>query len=194
MGYANLVQATQGNVVTPFVSTGHQYGAVCLVGLDSSRSRVVSFDRPYANDYANGAGTYTYWTDLTLAAADYPLSMRDRTVRAADRGVNLIFFGASAILRKVRLQASPLGPNRQIVNYRDPHADPLSGIDNAQVSQNQWLQPPANWTPSELVGANYIGYNNGAAAPLVDSDPSSWLFAHSRRAGQRFPAVPALCP
>jgi hypothetical protein len=177
----------------------------------SSRSRVVSFDRPYG--YGNGAGTYlslvypltrlaeqegldvTYWTDITLAAGAAPLtdhrvlistghdeewslSMRNEAVNAADAGVNLVFFGASAILRKVRLQPSPLGPGRQMVNYRDPQEDPLYGRDDADVTQNQWAQPPASWSPSELLGANYIGFNNGAvAAPLVDSDPSSWLFA-----------------
>jgi hypothetical protein len=182
----------------------------------SSRSRVVSFDRPYG--YGDGAGTYlslvypltrlaeeegldvTYWTDITLATAAAPLtdhkvlistghdeewslSMRNEAVSAADAGVNLIFFGASAILRKVRLQPSPLGPGRQVVNYRDPQEDPLYGTDNLDLSQNQWVQPPASWSPSELVGANYIGYNNGAAAPLVDSDPSSWLFAETGLSG-----------
>ena len=176
----------------------------------SSRSRVVSFDRPYG--YGHGAGTYltlvypltrlaeeegldvTYWTDITLATGAAPLtdhkvlisaghdeewslSMRNAAMTAADSGVNLIFFGASAILRKVRLQASPLGANRQIVNYRDPQQDPLYGSDNADVSQNEWIQPPANWVPSELLGANYIGYDNGVVAPLVVADPSSWLFA-----------------
>jgi hypothetical protein len=176
----------------------------------SSRSRVVSFDRPYG--YGNGAGTYlslvypltrlaegegldvTYWTDITLVTGAAPLtdhkvlistghdeewslSMRNEAVHAATKGVNLIFFGASAILRKVRLQPSPLGPDRQVVNYRDPQEDPLYGTDDADVSQNEWVQPPASWSPSELLGADYIGFNNGAAAPLVDSDPSSWLFA-----------------
>jgi hypothetical protein len=150
----------------------------------------------------------TYWTDITLAAdaapltnhkvlistghdEEWSLSMRNAAINAADDGVNLIFFGASAILRKVRLQASPLGPNRQIVNYRDPQADPLYGKDDAEVSQNEWVQPPANWSPSELLGANYIGYNNGAvAAPLVDSDPSSWLFVGTGlSAGATIPGV-----
>jgi hypothetical protein len=191
----------------------------------SSRSRVVSFDRPYANSYGHGAGTYlslvypltrlaeelgldvTYWTDITLATdaapltdhtvlistghdEEWSLSMRNEAIDTAQKGVNLIFFGASAILRKVRLQASPLGPDRQIVNYRDPQADPLYGTENAQVSQNEWVQPPANWSPSELLGANYIGYNNFNAAPLVDSDPSSWLFAGTGlSAGEAIPNV-----
>jgi hypothetical protein len=190
----------------------------------SSRSRVVSFDRPYG--YGNGAGTYltlvypltrlaeeeglnvTYWTDITLATdaaplsnhkvlistghdEEWSLSMRNAAIKAADDGVNLVFFGASAILRKVRLQTSPLGPDRQIVNYRDPAADPLYGKDNAEVSQNDWGQLPADWSPSELLGANYIGYNNSAvAAPLVDSDPSSWLFAGTgMQAGATIPGV-----
>jgi hypothetical protein len=182
----------------------------------SSRSRVVSFDRPYG--YGDGAGTYlslvypltrlaeeegldvTYWTDITLATGAAPLtnhrvlistghdeewslSMRDEAESAADTGVNLIFFGASAILRKVRLQPSPLGPDRQVVNYRDPEQDPLYGRDDLDLSQNEWGQPPASWSPSELLGANYIGYNEGGAAPLVDSDPSSWLFAGTGMGG-----------
>ncbi len=147
----------------------------------------------------------TYWTDITLATGaaslsdhevlisaghdeEWSLSMRNAAIAAADKGVNLIFFGASAILRKVRLQASPLGPNRQIVNYRDPQEDPLYATDPAQVSQNEWGQPPANWSPSELLGANYIGYN-AATAPLVDSDPTSWLFTGTGlAAGATIPA------
>ena len=77
-----------------------------------------------------------------------------------------------------------------MVDYRDPQEDPLYGTDNLDVSQNQWLQPPASWSPSELLGANYIGYNNGAAAPLVDSDPSSWLFAGTGLSGEA--AIPGV--
>lgn len=150
----------------------------------------------------------TYWTDITLATdgsalrhhtvlisaghdEEWSLAMRDAAVTAAQSGVNLIFFGASAILRKVRLEASPLGADRQIVNYRDPQQDPLYGTDDAQVSQNQWIQPPANWSPSELLGANYIGFDNSpTAAPLVDSDPPSWLFAGTGLTqGQAIPSV-----
>ncbi|HUJ66361.1 MAG TPA: N,N-dimethylformamidase beta subunit family domain-containing protein, partial [Acidimicrobiales bacterium] len=105
------------------------------------------------------------------------LEMRDATEAAARQGVNLIFFGASPVLRKVRLQPSPLGPNREMVNYRDPASDPLMGVDNAEVSQNWWGQSPASRPDSELVGADYIGYYNEGSFPLVVSEPTSWLFA-----------------
>jgi len=176
----------------------------------SSRSRVVSFDRPYA--IGDGAGSYlslvypltrlaeengldvTYWTDITLADdgnlltnhkvlispghdEEWSLQMRQATQTAADHGVNLIFFGASPILRKVRLQSSPLGPDREMVNYRDPQADPLYGIDDADVTQNEWGQQPADSSESLLVGADYIGYYNSGSFPLVVSESDSWLFA-----------------
>lgn len=177
----------------------------------SSRSRVVSFDRPYANSYGNGSASYlslvypltrfaekhglnvTYWTDITLAThgkllsrhkvlispghdEEWSLHMRRAVVRAKHKGVNLIFFGASPILRKVRLQASPLGPNMQIVNYRNPTKDPLYGKNNSHVTQNWWGQSPANSPASLLVGAKYIGYNNFTKFPLVVSNSSSWFF------------------
>jgi len=79
----------------------------------------------------------------------------------------------------VRLQASPLGPNLEVVNYRDPQADPLYGVDNARVTQNWWGQPPANLPAAQLVGNTYIGYNNNQSFPLVVTDAKSWLFART---------------
>lgn len=189
----------------------------------STRSRVVSFDRPYAS--GNGASTYlslvypltrfmekhglnvTYWTDITLAQhanlvanhrvlispghdEEWSLRMRQAAVAARNKGVNLIFFGASPVLRKVRLQSSPLGPNRQIVNYRNPTKDPLYGKNNAEVSQNWWGQAPASTPASQLVGAKYVGYNNFTSFPVRVSDPSSWLFAGTNlAAGAQIPGV-----
>lgn len=203
----------------------YQGATPCAPGIYpcSTRSRVVSFDRPYAS--GDGAGDYlsliypltrlmeergldvTYWTDITLAEhgnlltdhrvlistghdEEWSLSMRQAAVTAADHGVNLIFFGASPILRKVRLQPSPLGPDMQIVNYRDPTADPLHGVDTAHVSQNWWGQPPANLPASTLVGESYKGFNNTASFPLVISDAGSWLFAGTGlAAGAQVPGV-----
>jgi hypothetical protein len=176
----------------------------------STRSKVVSFDRPYLE--GNGAASYlqlvypltrfveengldiTYWTDIVLATRgnlltnhkvlisaghdeEWSLQMRQAAQAAAGRGVNLIFLGASPVLRKVRLQPSPLGPDREMVNYRDPQSDPFYGVDNADVSQNWWAQAPANLPERRLVGADYVGYNNDDTFPLVVSEPGSWLFS-----------------
>jgi hypothetical protein len=149
----------------------------------------------------------TYWTNITLDEhgallsrhrmlispahdEEWSLTMRQAATRALGRGGNIAFFGASPVLRKVRLQPSPLGPDREEVNYRDPMADPLYGRDNAQVSQNDWAQPPADDPASGLVGATYIGYNNFASFPLVVSAASSWLFAGSGLTdGEHVPGV-----
>jgi hypothetical protein len=175
----------------------------------SSRSLVVSFDRPYDPSYGEGAADFlseeyplvrfmeqhgldvTYGTDITTDEdpqlllnhravlslghdEQWSLSMRNAAVNALAHGVNLAFFGASPILRKVRLQASPLGPDREVVNYRDPEADPDYRTDPSEVSQNEWIQPPANWSPSELVANTYLGAEFDV--PLVVSDASSWLY------------------
>ena len=58
------------------------------------------------------------------------------------------------------------------------------------MSQNERVQPAASWSPSELLGANYIGLNKGSVVPLVDSDPSSRLFAGTGlRRGATIPGV-----
>ncbi len=149
----------------------------------------------------------TYWTDITLAVhgslltnhrvlislghdEEWSTRMRANAVAAHNQGVNLIFFGASPVLRKVRIQSSPLGPNLEIVNYRDPQEDPLYGKDNAEVTQNWWGQPPADLPAAGLVGGTYIGFNNNQAFPLVVSEPNSWLYAGTGlKSGQSIPNV-----
>jgi len=136
-------------------------------------------DVTYGTDITTGenpASLLAHRVFLSLGHDEqWSLEMRNAATTALDHGVNLVFFGASPVLRKVRLQPSPLGPDREMVNYRDPTADPVYTSDPSQVSQNQWIQPPANWSPSALVGNSYLGY--GVSGPLVVSEASSWLYA-----------------
>ncbi len=139
----------------------------------------------------------SYVTDLTLTAHPqvalahkvlislghdecWDLAERRAALAAEQHGVNLIFFGASAILRHVRAQPSPLGADRELVDYRDSSADPLDGHgDPLQVTGNTWASPPANWPANGFVGARYLGYLLPGAPPasFVVADGRSWLFA-----------------
>jgi hypothetical protein len=118
--------------------------------------------------------------------------------RAADRaeadGVNMIFFGASAILRHVRLQASPLGADHEEVDYRDSTEDPLNnkGVP-LEVTGNTWSSPPANWPEIGFVGEQYVGYllPGAASGPLVVAHgASAWIFRGTGlRSGSSVPGV-----
>ena len=99
---------------------------------------------------------------------------------AFDHGVNMIFLGSAAVLRHARLQASPLGPDQEEVDYRDSAADPLNGKgDPMQVTGNTWSSPPSSWPETRLVGQLYSGYlaPGTAPQPLVVFDASAWIFA-----------------
>ena len=97
---------------------------------------------------------------------------------AFQHGVNLVFFGAAAVLRHSRLQPSALGPDRQEVDYRDSSEDPLDRAgDPIQVTGNTWSSPPTNWSETGLVGEVYSGYlNPGSTAPFVVADANAWIF------------------
>jgi hypothetical protein len=110
----------------------------------------------------------------------WSLEERQAAVAARRAGVNLAFFGASAMLRHVRLQASPLGPNREEVDYRDSAADPLNGHGPPlQVTGNTWASPPASWPEDEFVGESYNGFltPDAPAEALRVMDASAWIFA-----------------
>jgi hypothetical protein len=104
-------------------------------------------------------------------------AMRAAVTRARDQGVNVAFFGANAIFRKIRFESSPLGPDRIEVNYKIPAEDPLYGKDNALVTGN-WPTPPAADPESSLIGQSYV-CSVTSNFPMVVTDPGSWVWAGS---------------
>jgi hypothetical protein len=134
----------------------------------------------------------TYWTDITFAQFPYllenhkalltlghdeswTLRERDGVVAARAAGVNVIYFGASPVLRHVRLEPSPMGRDREEVDYRDPTADPIYATDPLNATGNTWAQPPDDDPPSQVVGDTYQGY--GLDDPMVVTDANAWPFA-----------------
>ena len=103
---------------------------------------------------------------------------RQSVQRAEQSGMNIVFFGASAVLRHVRLQASPLGSDREEVDYRNALEDPLNGKGHPlEVTGNTWSSPPASWPETSFVGATYAGFlEPGEKAPLVVANGSAWIF------------------
>jgi hypothetical protein len=109
----------------------------------------------------------------------WSLTERLAAQRAEQHGVNLVFFGASPILRHVRLQPSVLGPDREEVDYRQSTADPLDGRSNPLlVTGNTWSSPPADWSETPFVGETYSGYLEPGepSVPLVVTDAAAWLY------------------
>ncbi len=176
-----------------------------------NRSRVVSFDRPYAG---NGSSDFlpneypmiefmeeeglnvTYCTDVCISQHPgflkqhkaivfldhdeiWTNSERVGVLQAASAGVNMAFFGAATLVRHARLQASPLGPAREVVDYRNPAEDPLNGHGSPwQVTGNTWAAPPTNWDATTFLGQLYSGFlpPGEPSAPMKVYDASSWFF------------------
>ena len=122
----------------------------------------------------------------------WSLGERQAAVKAYDAGVNIVFFAASPILRHVRTQASPLGPDRELVDYRDSAADPLDGRGNPlQVTGNEWSNPPSSWPEYSFVGDTYAGFlEPGLHVGFRVADASAWVFAGTGlRDGEVIPGV-----
>jgi hypothetical protein len=105
----------------------------------------------------------------------YSLEMRTGLEAARARGVNIVFLGANAVFRRIRYAPSPLGPNRQQINYRSARADPLDGIDDQRVTTN-WREDPDPRPESSLTGTYYESNEPGLTAAMVVVDPDAWMF------------------
>ncbi|MBV9412285.1 MAG: hypothetical protein JO148_11860 [Acidimicrobiia bacterium] len=133
----------------------------------------------------------TYWTDvdlherggellrhkalITLGHDEYwSPEMRAGATQARDQGVNLAFFGANAIFRKIRFQPSELGNDRQEVDYKSAREDPMSGVDTKAVTVD-WRLPPISQPESSLIGDYYDC--NPVKDDMVVGDPSAWIYA-----------------
>jgi len=139
----------------------------------------------------------TYVTDVTLATdptllsnhkvllsldhdETWTYSERLAVLRAQQHGLNVVFFGAAAMVRHARLEPSVMGLNRQVVDYRNYAADPLyaKGTSPNEVTGNTWESPPASWSPLGQIGVEYSGYlDPNLFVPMVVSDASSWVYA-----------------
>jgi hypothetical protein len=207
----------------------NQYGGYDLyegpTGSLATRSRAVSFDRPYAVSTGGGDGSadflglelpmismmeshgldVSYTTDVDVSTnpsllADhsafislghdeyYSLSMYQGLLTARNKGVNLVFLGANAVYRHIRLQPSALGPSRVEVDYKDAAADPLLGKDNADVTAWSWRAPPTNKPESALIGEMWEC--NPVSADMVITDPGAWVFDGTGLVhGSRIPGI-----
>ena len=118
---------------------------------------------------------------------------RRGVVTAMAKGVNIVYFGAAAVLRHARLASSALGSSRVVVDYRDPTEDPLLGHGPSElVTGNTFSSPPTNLSPTPLTGEVYSGYMDPGSAPLpmVVWASKSWLFARTGlKRGAQIPGV-----
>lgn len=117
----------------------------------------------------------------------YSVAMRRALERARDAGTNLAFLGANAVYRRIRLSASPIGPDRTETGYKDASEDPLYGVDDAQITAN-WPSPPEAEPESSLTGGMY--QCNPVHADLVVRTPDHWLLAGTHAVeGRRVPGM-----
>jgi hypothetical protein len=144
----------------------------------------------------------TYWTDLDLDRRAELLArhrglvvlghdeywstgMRDAAEEARDAGVNLFFVEANDAFRHIRWAASPLGPGRRVIAYKDAAEDPLRGVDDAEVTVD-WRQPPVSRPESSLLGAAFAC--GQVFTDMTVADAGAWPFwGTGLRAGDRLP-------
>ncbi len=126
---------------------------------------------------------------LSLGHDEYwSATMRQAVRTAIDAGTNVAFFGANAIYRKIRLNPSRLGPDRQEVNYRVAALDPLAATDPAAATVN-WPDPPVSRNESSITGQQY-GCFSPRLHPMSVVDPNGWVWAGTGvRAGTVLPAL-----
>lgn len=103
----------------------------------------------------------------------YSPEMRTGTEAARDAGVNLMFLGANAVFRRIRLEPSAIGQARHEVNYRVASLDPLMGKDPTHVT-SEWRDAPDPKPESSLIG-NYYECNP-VKADMVIVDADAWMF------------------
>lgn len=117
----------------------------------------------------------------------YTVEMRKNLEAARDAGINIGFFGANNVYRRIRLEDSATGQARLEVNYRDANRDPLNGKDPERVTTSFRESPAAN-PESTLTGSYYEC--NPVEADWVVGDASIWMFEGSQfKNGDRVPKM-----
>ncbi|WP_035798507.1 N,N-dimethylformamidase beta subunit family domain-containing protein [Kitasatospora mediocidica] len=110
---------------------------------------------------------------------------RANVTAARDAGTNLAILGANCCFRRVRYEASPIGPDRTVVCYKTSYKDD-PGFTAGHPPTNDFRVAPGADPESSLLGVIYDGYP--VDAPYVVTNPGHWLFEGSGvQAGDSFP-------
>lgn len=109
---------------------------------------------------------------------------RAHITAARDAGTNLAILGANCCFRRIRLEASDLGPDRTLICYKSSYQqDP--GFKRGHPATVDFRSAPGADPESSLLGVIYDGYP--VDAPYVVTHPGHWLFEGTgARAGDRF--------
>ncbi|MGZ4677925.1 MAG: N,N-dimethylformamidase beta subunit family domain-containing protein [Acidimicrobiia bacterium] len=99
--------------------------------------------------------------------------MFDGAEQARDAGVNLAFLGANAVYRQVRFEASDLGADRHMVNYRST-ADPIRRTDPSRTTVS-FREAPVNRPEAQLIGEQY--QCNPVRVDGIVTEAASWIWA-----------------
>jgi hypothetical protein len=178
-------------------------------GAGTTRSNIVTFDRPYSRD---GAGDFianelglvslaehlgfdvSYTTDVdihehpelilnhhvlvSLGHDEYwSLAMRNGVEAARDKGVNIMFLGANALYRRIRLQPGDTGPDREEVNYRGV-ANDTGYATHPDEPTTSWRESPKARPENSLTGTFYEC--NPVNVDGVVADAGSWALDGTR--------------
>ena len=125
-----------------------------------------------------------YKAVISLAHDEYySVPIRQALEAARDRGVNLMFLGANAGFRRIRLEPSEHGPHRLEVNYRDAREDPLFGTGDQELVTAEWRSAPAARPEASLIGNYYE--SNPVKADMVVVAPRLVDLRRHRAGGRR---------
>ncbi|MGE5226262.1 MAG: N,N-dimethylformamidase beta subunit family domain-containing protein [Planctomycetaceae bacterium] len=145
-----------------------------LIGLVESQG----FDLTYLTDLDLHArpGLLRRHRGVLFTAHDeyWSTAMRSGVTKARAAGVNLAFFGANAVYWHIRVKDSPLGPGRRIVCYKSAAEDPLSGVNDAEVTV-KWRDPPLRQPETSLLGSMY-GCYGVSPQDMVVGNAKAWIY------------------
>ncbi|MGW0750123.1 N,N-dimethylformamidase beta subunit family domain-containing protein [Streptomyces sp. NPDC002587] len=109
---------------------------------------------------------------------------RAHVTAARDAGTNIAVLGANCCFRRIRLEASELGPDRTLVCYKSSY-DQDPGFKRGHPATVDFRSAPGADPESSLLGVIYDGYP--VDAPYVVTNPGHWLFEGTgAKAGDRF--------
>ncbi|HEY3604938.1 MAG TPA: N,N-dimethylformamidase beta subunit family domain-containing protein [Sporichthyaceae bacterium] len=101
-------------------------------------------------------------------------AMRTAVRNGLNEGVNLAFFGANEVYRKIRFGPTALGERRLEIDYKIAREDPLFGKGEDDLVTGNWRDQPRADPESTLAGSMYACFPGDN--PMVITDAKSWIW------------------